>query len=406
MVPEQRVFDLASLIDKSWSRSFVTAYLGWSYARTDAPLVYGLNGAVTLLAINAHPGIFAIVGARIHAISWGLAIGSSGWSRKTTTLDLIEELQSMIDATKIAPEPASVEALEKGIFENPQQAILYGEFGDFLSQSSAAGYFRPMRERYTKLYDCRPLRRSFSKKETIVIDNPRLSLIGGVTPSYLEAFTSETDWEGGFMGRFACWVGKPERYEPWPQQRQDLQDWCGGRLLEVAQTPGTFCEGLDPEAYKLFDAWSRGFRKTCLESSEGWVSAAGARTQAMVVRYSLLLSLDAGVDVSRPWKVPAMVVNVAIKMAELNFDSLFWIIRDLCGSDYARERRSVVRVLEPRRIATLSQILKGTNPPLQKRDALRVLESLEAEELVFRRQFKGTDAWALDASLGDPLPVI
>lgn len=404
MISEQRVFDLATLIDRSWSRSFVTAYLGWSYARTDAPLVFGLNGALTCLAVNAHPSIHAVVGARIHTISWGLAIGPSGWSRKTTTLDMIEELQGQLDPTKVAPEPGSVEALEKGLFENPQQAILYGEFGDFLSQSSAAGYFRPMRERYTKLYDCRPLRRSFSKKETLVIENPRLSLIGAVTSSYLEAFTSETDWEGGFMGRFACWCGKPERYEPWPKQRQDLQDWCAGRLLEVAQTPGTFCEGLEPDAYAIFDAWSRAFRKTCLESSEGWVSAAGARTQAMVVRYAMLLSLDAGVDVSRPWRVPAAVVNVAIRMAEINFDSLAWVVRDLCGSEYARERRSVVRVLEGRRIATLGTILRGTNPPLQKRDALRVLESLEAEEILHRRVYKGADAWSLDAGLGDPVP--
>jgi hypothetical protein len=63
-------------------------------------------------------------------------------------------------------------------------------------------------------------------------------------------------------------------------------------------------------------------------------------------------------------------------------------------------------VLEPRRIATLSQILRGTNPPLQKRDALRVLESLEAEEVIYRRQYRGTDAWSLDASLGDPIPVV
>ena len=392
VISEKRVTDLAEQIEASWDRSFITAYLGWGYARTDGPLVYQLVGALMLLSMNAHPDTCAYLGGKVHANYWGLCIGPSGYSRKSTALELAMEIQEAADPSLIGGEAGSKEGLEAQLAAQPQQGVFYEEFGDFLSSTAGGSYLGPLRERLVKLYDCRAIRRTYSQSVQ-VIDQTRLSLMAGGTASYLEKYTDSTDWEGGFLGRWMIVYAEPDRYMPTPGSRPDLKDWAVDRLREVRATSGTTCMGLEADAQVYWDAWSRATRKQCLQSTEKWVASAGARTQMLAVKLAMLLALDAGLDISRPWRMTLPILQIAVKIAEMHFDSLGYVVRELCGTRFLRERRNVMRAIrttynhdgQPAEVVPMSAILNGTSPRMEKRDVIRVIDTLIAEGSVFNR---------------------
>jgi hypothetical protein len=68
------------------------------------------------------------------------------------------------------------------------------------------------------------------------------------------------------------------------------------------------------------------------------------------------------------------------------FDGLAYIVNELAGTRFGRERRTVLRVLHAatKENVTLKQILNESSPRMEKRDAVRVLETLLCEGSVYQ----------------------
>lgn len=430
MITEQRVMDLLNN-HITWRNSFIQAYCRWHFDRTDGPLAYGLAGGLTLLATNAHKDLSVYQGHRVYANLWTMLVGSSGYSRKTTALKLAQEIQTLVDVTKIGSEPGSVEGLDASLAEVPQQCLYFEEYGDFLSRSAAKGYFQPIREKFTRLYDCTSSHKQLSKTSVEIID-PRVSLFAAVTPSYLERFTSHTDWEGGFFGRKMTFIAEPERNMPRPKRQPELKDWLGQRLFTMAQIRLHPCMDFTADAQVCWDRWYNGIREICM-SADPWVSAAGARVTTNALKICLLLALDAfeatgnydpagavipvsGINpahaVIQPpflpaWRITLPILRAAIQIAEMAFDSLHVIVNQLCSTRYERERRNVLRAIRSRkeRIVTLRKIVNRTAPKMEKRDVVRVLDTLVLTETIYLRMNK-TDLYSFDPPVPEELKTL
>lgn len=385
MTPEKDVYDLCQKIDSTYPNSFLTTYVGWHWNRTDAPMIYGLANGLGLLATNAHPELCAYLGGRVNANLWALLVGPSGWARKTTAIELGKEIQDRVDPSLVGGEPASVEGLVESLAQSPQLTLYIREFGDFLSRTSGKNYLAPLREKLTDLYEGRTIRQQYSRSAREITD-PRLTLLAASTPVYLETYTAQVDWEGGFLSRWAIFAGVPERYLPTTSLRPDMADWLVHRLQEIRATPATVCAGMDPAAKERWHAWSRATRTRCLSSNDQWVASAGARIQTFAAKIILLLALDAGVDVSRPWHVNEALVALSIEIAQMAFAGLRYVVGDLAGTRFTRERRNVLRaiVAAKQEQVTLKAILNGTTPRMEKRDVVRVMETLLAEGTAFQ----------------------
>tara|TARA_R110002126_G_scaffold4536_3_gene23875 strand:+ start:1189 stop:2406 length:1218 start_codon:yes stop_codon:yes gene_type:complete len=384
-ITEKQVHALCSDIDAAYNNSFLTTYIGWHWNRTDAPLVYGLATGLTVLASNADPGLGAYLGGRVNANLWGIVVGPSGWARKTTAIELGKEIQELVDPSGIAGEPGSVEGLVESLAQSPQLTLYIREFGDFLHRTSGSSYLAPMREKMVDLYEGRTFTQQYSHTSREIVE-PRLSVLAAVTPAYLEQYTTQTDWEGGYFGRFVIWPGVPERYLTSTALRPDMRDWLVHRAKAIRATPATMCAGMTPDAQKRWDLWSLAIRNQCLASTDRWVSAAGARIQSYAAKVILLLALDSGMDVSREWSATDMHVALAIRIARMAFDGLAYIVNELAGTRFGRERRTVLRVLHAatKENVTLKQILNESSPRMEKRDAMRVLETLLCEGSVYQ----------------------
>ena len=388
MIAEQRVIDVMNAIP--WDNSFIKNYVGMHYERTDAPLAYALGGALSLLSSNAHEDLCVYFGGRVNANLWMLYIGPSGWSRKSTSVNIARDLQNVVNPGRVGTDPGSVQGLLKSVASAPVQTLYIEELGDFLSQTAEAGYAKPLRENLVRLYDGNPYNKVFS--ETVyTIDKPRVSINAGVTEQYLEQFTAANDWEGGLMGRWSPMAGRPERYMAMPARRQDLFDHCASQLEWIGSKLAVACGGLEDDAIPFWNTWSGMIQKMSITHPDQWVSAAGARIQTFAARAAMLLCLDAGMDLSRPWKMPLVILKIAIEIAHMFYDSLVYVVGELCSTKFARERRTVLRTFqrvklrEERELLTLKDILLFASPRMELRAVKRVLETLLAEESVFLR---------------------
>lgn len=397
MINEKRVIELLNRIP--WDNSFVKTYVGMCYERTDAPLAYGLAGALSLLSANAHPELGAFLGGRIHANTWLMLVGPSGWSRKSTSVNISADIQNLVDPSLVGREPGSIEGLMKSLSVAEQQTLYLEELGDFLSQTSGNGRLGPLRENLTRLYDGTRYAKVYSQQE-FVIERPRVSLLAGVTEQYLESYTLATDWEGGFMGRWAIFAATPERFLTSTARRQDLIDHCAARMAWVRSIQATLCEGLEDNAMEYWNRWSRAIHKDSLAHPEHWVSAAGARMQTFAAKIAMLLCLDAGIDVTRPWRVPLAVLKIAIDIAHMAYDSMCYVVGELCSTKFARERRNVLRALQramvrdDAQVVGMKDLLNYSSPRLELRDARRIVETLLVEETIYKRM-GGAEAYSL-----------
>jgi hypothetical protein len=413
MIDDQRIKDFTEQ-HLGHRRSFLKPYMEWVYGRTDAPLAFGMGGGLSLLSMNAHPDLCMHLGSKIHANLYVMLVGISGWSRKTTALHLVEEIQQRVDSSKIGADPGSPQGLDEQLSVQPQQCIIYEEFGDFLSQSAQPGQFSTMREKYTRLYDCRTTIRQLSQRQ-VEVTEPRLSILAAVTPSYLEDFTIERDWMGGFFGRICQFVAEPERFTAAPERNLVMQDWLVARLSMMSGYTLYPCAGFTPDALKLWNRWCASFRKKSLEGGV-FEQTTSARVPTFAIRFSLVLAFDAigalgdvaldgtithdpDIDPKyaciqppiRPnWRISVPILRGAIALAEMNHDSQRWIVDNLCANRFERERRNILQSMRTRKedIITLRMILNRLKPKLEKRDVLRILESLIESGTVFQRQNK------------------
>lgn len=353
---------------------FVTGYLKYTEACTDAPLAFQLLGAYGLLAATAPADLqFAdvLAGQPVYPNLWTLAVGQSGDDRKTTAIGLARKMLEVAAPAVIGSEPSSAEAFVTSFHDQPVQTLIIPDMGAFLAQAQGEGnYFRKVKAKFVDVYDCGPIHKRNAKKETVVAcQSPRFSIMAGVNPGFLETHTERADWTSGYMSRHFTLFAARERFlvlrAPWATSfGQQLAEHLGKMSRWGVRGP---CVGITPEALDLYERWSARFRARLAGAAAG-LSGQSSRTVSLALKLALLSAWDYGEPRQGPWELQIHHVRAGINFAELHWRSVVQVAEFSVSSRDVRDRRAVLSALRPDLWTAAGEILlRCPTVGLQKR---------------------------------------
>ncbi len=365
---------LSPLPEESWLRQFVLH----GSRQVPSPTIYHVATGLTLLALSSPPSLVIrdVFIRRVYANFWGLICGPSRVSLKTTALDV--GLNMLLDHAPHlrAEDPASEEALVKGLSFQQTCALVYPEFGSFLANTTAQGgnYRGKIRDSLTDLYDCTPIRRR-KVKSSVTVDHPRLSLLGACTPQHLEDHTTRLDWTGGWMSRFFLTLGVATRDMGRPIPDEELAAWLVREFLAREAIKGGHgpCVGMEAAAWDRWDTWRRRIQQEALDAPP---RLGGPINGSMLhaTKIALLLSWDCGLAWdTAPWQISDMVMDVAIRLAELHKSTAVVLTESIAPTPEARELLASLNAVAFE-WTPLGQVL--TDHPVGKRKCLMLLDTL------------------------------
>lgn len=193
--------------------TFVDTYRDWASNSTDAIIDFHNLSAFMLLA-------FFIAGSvRLPTSSgtivpnlWGLILGDSTLTRKTTSMRLAMDLLTDIDSSLILASEGSLEGILTGLAGRPNRVSIFyrDEVTGFFEGMQKKDYLAGMRELFTKLYDVPSIEKRILRKEVYDIINPVFMFYGGGIKERLFQQVSQTDIISGFMPRFVVVSGETD----------------------------------------------------------------------------------------------------------------------------------------------------------------------------------------------------
>ena len=372
---------------------FLKKYVEYATKCTDAHASYHIASGAVALAQTVPIDLHVPFGTPIHGNVFGLAVGASSTSRKSSSINVMRDILAAAVPSGVGEQPGSREALVDMLRVNARQAIIYGEFGSFLANAEKS-YFTPIKTAYTECYDNAPLSRALVRtgRNTDSTVEPRLSLIAGSTLEYLERHTEPVDWTGGFMARFLTFFADRERTYTVPPGDPTGRKTCIEHLkglLEGFVSRGQ-CLGFDAQARKLWDDWYVSATNSAAHPSiQGMV----ARAPMHGLRLALLFAWDYGqVRSGSHWYLTERELAPARAIVDLHIESVLRIAANLAPNREMRERRDVYRLVGERP-TPLGQIV-GQNSGLPKAKAMAYIETLLEEGLITKAVVPGRrGAW-------------
>jgi ribosomal protein S25 len=203
---------------------FIDKYIKWGSSVTDANRVYHeLCGAMMLSCVLADKIHLELSFARVYPNLWGLVLGESTLTRKTTAMELAMGFVNEIDENSvISTHDASAEGMIKALADRPEKISIYyrDEVAGFFHAMSTKSYLAGMPETLTKLYDVPPIMVRPLSKETITVKKPVFIFFGGGIQDRVYETVNEDFFFSGFLPRFLVvngesnienlqWMGPP-----------------------------------------------------------------------------------------------------------------------------------------------------------------------------------------------------
>ena len=195
-------------------QSFITDYVDWAIEATDAVQEYHkLSAFIVLSSIIStsvrlpttyHPNMVPNI--------WGMILGDSTLSRKTTAMGMARDLIMMPDPDSIVATDGTPEGLLTSLEQRPGKTSIFliDEVSGFFQSINRKEYQAGMRETLTYLYDSPPIVARTLRKERIIINSPMFILFcGGITDHVYEAVT-EDYVVSGFLPRFLVVAGEAD----------------------------------------------------------------------------------------------------------------------------------------------------------------------------------------------------
>ena len=397
-LPWSRETDVRAVLS-NLPRGFINTYVEWVETQTDAPLAYGLGTALGLLASVAPPHLCVqgLPDGDVYPNVYVMLVGRQGIDRKSTAIKYGTRLLEDAVPGRRGDAPGSAEGLIQGLEEKPQQLLVYSDLGSFFSETQmrrGGNYATGIKGRLLPLFDCEPVERRLSRR-LVRVEQPRLSILGGVNRSILDSYVDQTDWENGFTSRFVVVYAHRERIRHHRDKQPAVREYLKGFLATMAALAGTEevwgdCVGLTNEAYRLLRCFTHGIEVTTPDDGSPRSFGPRARVRVMTIKVAHLLGLSAGlgwpIGPQQPgidWKIDAPTMKAAIRIAMMMFTGALAITATSTGDLDMRQRSRVLYAVKPT-WTTLGNVL--VNAQILKRRANDVLVSLVAEGTIVQRK--------------------
>jgi DNA-binding TFAR19-related protein (PDSD5 family) len=218
-------------------QTFLDDYVEWGVEATDAtPQYHELSGAILLSAILADGIHVKTSFGKIIPNLWGLILGESTLTRKTTAMRMAMDFVTELDSECLLATSGSVEGILTGLSERPNKVSMFfrDEVAGFFGEMQRKDYLSGMPEALAHLYDCPPMDHRRLRKETITIVSPVFIFFGGGIRDRVYETVREDLFYSGFLPRFLIVSGEAdmERVRPMgppssdtkhAQRREDLR---------------------------------------------------------------------------------------------------------------------------------------------------------------------------------------
>jgi hypothetical protein len=203
--PEKELVSMPQLVGEPASETFIDEYKEWACEATDAvPEFHELSAFIVLSSIVAASVRLETSYGKIAPNIWGLILGDSTVTRKSTSMKMAVDLLATLEPELILATDGSVEGLLSGLATRPNKVSVFfrDEVSGLFDSINRRDYLSSMPETLANLYDVPQTYSRLLRKEVIRIDSPAFIFFGGGITERVYNCVSE-DWiESGFMPRF------------------------------------------------------------------------------------------------------------------------------------------------------------------------------------------------------------
>lgn len=191
--------------------SFVKDYKEWGLAVTDAPPQYHELACFIALSSLISAGLrLETSWGDIRPHLWGLVLGESTLTRKTTAMRMAMDIVTTLDEELILAHEGSPEGILTQIGLRPKRvSILYrDEVAGLFESFSKRDYMAGLPEIFTLLYDVPKKLSRVLRKETITVSEPYFIFFGGGIRDKVYSLLTEEFVLSGFIPRFLIVSGE------------------------------------------------------------------------------------------------------------------------------------------------------------------------------------------------------
>jgi hypothetical protein len=248
---------------------YIRDYLEYACQCTDAPPLYHILSATAVVSAAIAPHLDLVFQNEVHPLHiFVLIIGNSSESRKTSAIKRAVKVAEPIFA-KVShrgerlwwPQVSSPEGIMEDLAKEPNRLVLLSEWTEIHRLASKGGYWQHAQEFWNLLYDATDAHRTRSKVK-VMIQRPRVTVLGASTPGLVGHATTPIDWEGGKLARYliGTMVRPPNMEMDAAVDHPNMVAMLRGRLDTLVQprAPGTGANAtLSPDAWSLMRSWQK-----------------------------------------------------------------------------------------------------------------------------------------------------
>lgn len=340
---------------------FITRFIGYGSAISDAYRVYWFMAALFILAVVADKKIrFVTKMDTFYPNIWIYILGDSSLARKTTAVkkanEMLKAALGFMYANACVPNTFSPEAFIEHMSDYPHAPWVRDEAAGVLSVMQKE-YMRGFKDDLMQLFDCTPINRMLrtshrkGEKTRFNVDDPYLNLFFASTGAALGFNLNLIDKETGFLARFvfAYPQGEKECYMPLDQggaYHSELEEICISQLTTLAAKMAELPECVDmthsPEARAYYNTWQETREKEAARLKDGYSSQIFSRLNPTVIKLAMLFEMgSADFDPTRPIREEYFVE--ACRLIDEYFMPTTRTTYDLIGS--ANKENQIERIL-------------------------------------------------------------
>lgn len=185
--------------------SVIDQYKDWAVEATDAVEEYHELACTILLSSLAASGLYLNTSfGKVIPNLWGLILGDSTLTRKTTAMKMAMQFLGDIDREVVVATDGSAEGILTALAGRPGQVSVYfkDEVSGFIDSINRKDYLAGMPETLTQLYDVPEFFHRRLRKETITITKPVFIFFGGGIRDKMYSLLSDEFILSGFLPRF------------------------------------------------------------------------------------------------------------------------------------------------------------------------------------------------------------
>jgi hypothetical protein len=191
--------------------AFIHDYKEWANQATDAPEQYHeLTCFIALSAVVCAGLYLKVEWGEIIPNLWGLVLGESTLTRKTTAMRMAMDMLKDVDDSLLLASDGSAEGLLTGLTIRPKRVSIFykDEVSGFFDAINRKDYLAGLPETLTQLYDVPKVYTRLLRKETITISEPYFIFFGGGIRDKVYSLINDEYILSGFLPRFLVVSGE------------------------------------------------------------------------------------------------------------------------------------------------------------------------------------------------------